>query len=107
MAKNAAAKPDAPSNSTISPEQGENGHSANPHLPTGAQPPRADVTTNSRPETSVPSVSAYAVAQAQLGRVAESMHLENDMLELLRVPQRELIVGLGHRSGQEGEYQAK
>jgi len=63
----------------------------NPNLPSGAEPPRSSPQA-SRRETSVPSVSAYAVAQAQLDRVAKSMRLEDDMLELLRIPQRELIV---------------
>lgn len=81
----------SPPNDLSHPAKGENKHDPNPHLPSGAEPPRSSPTA-SRRETSVPSVSAYAVAQAQLDRVAESMHLENDMLELLRVPQRELIV---------------
>jgi len=64
---------------------------ATPHPPTDAEPSH-NATNQTHRETSVPSVSAYAVAQAQLDRVAETMHLEQDMLEMLRVPQRELIV---------------
>ncbi len=82
----------ATGNGASQPRNGGNQQDANPHLPSGAQPPRPSSAGNSHRETSVPSVSAYAVAQSQLDRVAASMHLENDMLELLRVPQRELIV---------------
>ncbi len=47
-------------------------------------------------ETAQPHVvqraSAFSVAQEQLSRVAKIMHLDDDMLEYLCVPRRELIV---------------
>lgn len=45
-----------------------------------------------QPPTVFHHASAYSVAQEQLYRVAEIMHLDNDMREYLMMPRRELIV---------------
>ncbi|MEZ4867653.1 MAG: Glu/Leu/Phe/Val dehydrogenase [Caldilineaceae bacterium] len=53
-----------------------------PHHPSGADNPFAQLTRE----------SAYAVAQAQLDTVADFMQLDDDLRLYLRTPQREMIV---------------
>ncbi len=63
---------------------------AEQHLPSNSH------STEIESETAQPQVvqraSAFSVAQEQLNRVAKIMHLDDDMLEYLCVPRRELIV---------------
>ncbi len=61
------------------------------HLPSVDEPLSAKQQARSH-EPSVPRDSAYSVAQAQLNRVGAVMGLDEDMIDYLRVPCRELIV---------------
>lgn len=69
------------------PSPAKKGHRAVPAEYNTPQPSPSTETENS-----VHKASAYAVAQAQLERVADAIGLEDDMREYLRVPNRELIV---------------
>ena len=60
------------------------------HLPSNSHP--TDIDSEPAQPHAVQRASAYSVAQEQLTRVANAMNLDDDMLEYLCVPRRELIV---------------
>ncbi len=60
------------------------------HLPSNSHP--TDIESEPAQPHAVQRASAYSVAQEQLTRVANAMNLDDDMLEYLCVPRRELIV---------------
>ena len=59
-------------------------------LPSNSHP--TDIESEPAQPHAVQRASAYSVAQEQLTRVANAMNLDDDMLEYLCVPRRELIV---------------
>jgi glutamate dehydrogenase (NAD(P)+) len=74
-----------------------NGHqcqadfSSRQHFPSVPCPPTGNPST-AQPPVEIHRASAYSVAQEQLTRVAKVMDLDEDMVEYLRMPRRELIV---------------
>ena len=63
---------------------------AEQHLPSNSQ--NTEIESEPAQPHVVQRASAFSVAQEQLSRVAKIMHLDDDMLEYLCVPRRELIV---------------